>query len=84
MEKEMTFATELLQELKASSKRWFIAFIITLILWFTTITGFVVYLSLPVEETTTETVTSISQDSEDNGVNTYVGGDYNGKTDNKN
>lgn len=64
MEKENTsLATELIRELKSTSKRWFIAFIVVLSLWFATIGGFIIYLSLPVEETVTETVT---QDADDN------------------
>lgn len=75
MEKENTsLATELIRELKSTSKRWFIAFIVVLSLWFATIGGFIIYLSLPIEETTTETVT---QDADDNGNNNYVGGDNN-------
>jgi len=75
MEKENTsLATELIRELKSTSKRWFIAFIVVLSLWFATIGGFIIYLSLPVEETVTETVT---QDADDNGNNNYVGGDNN-------
>lgn len=73
MEKENTsLATELIRELKSTSKRWFVAFIVVLSLWFATIGGFIIYLSLPVEETNTETVT---QDADDNGNNNYVGGD---------
>lgn len=73
MEKENTsLATELIRELKSTSKRWFIAFIVVLSLWFATIGGFIIYLSLPVEETTMETVT---QDADDNDNNNYVGGD---------
>lgn len=75
MEKENTsLATELIRELKSTSKRWFIAFIVVLSLWFATIGGFIIYLSLPVEETVTETVT---QDADDNDNNNYVGGDNN-------
>lgn len=75
MEKENTsLATELIRELKSTSKRWFIAFIVVLSLWFATIGGFIIYLFLPVEETVTETVT---QDADDNGNNNYVGGDNN-------
>lgn len=75
MEKENTsLATELIRELKSTSKRWLIAFIVVLSLWFATIGGFIIYLSLPVEETVTETVT---QDADDNGNNNYVGGDNN-------
>lgn len=75
MEKENTsLATELIRELKSTIKRWFIAFIVVLSLWFATIGGFIIYLSLPVEETVTETVT---QDADDNGDNNYIGGDNN-------
>lgn len=75
MEKENTsLATELIRELKSTSKRWFIAFIVVLSLWFATIGGFIIYLSLPVEETVTETVT---QDADDNVDNNYIGGDNN-------
>lgn len=75
MEKENTsLATELIRELKSTSKRWFVAFIVVLSLWFATIGGFIIYLSLPVDETATETVT---QDADDNGNNNYIGGDNN-------
>lgn len=75
MEKENTsLATELIRELKSTSKRWFIAFIVVLSLWFATIGGFIIYLSLPIEETVTETVT---QDADDNVDNNYIGGDNN-------
>lgn len=75
MEKENTsLATELIRELKSTSKRWFIAFIVVLSLWLATIGGFIIYLSLPIEETVTETVT---QDADDNGDNNYIGGDNN-------
>lgn len=82
MEKENTsLATELIRELKSTSKRWFIAFIVVLSLWFATIGGFIIYLSLPVEETTT-TESYVTQDADDNGDNNYVGGDNNvGSTD---
>ena len=45
-----TLATEMLRELKASNRRWFIAFIVVLILWFATIGAFLWYISLPVDE----------------------------------
>lgn len=51
MEQEK-LATELLHELKQSSKRWFIAFIVVLVLWFMTIGAFLWYISLPVDEVT--------------------------------
>ena len=48
----ITLATELLHELKASAKRWFIAFCIMVCLEVATIVGFLWYISLPVEEYT--------------------------------
>ena len=63
---EETLATELLKELKASSKRWFIAFIVMLILWFATIGVFVWYISLPVED--------VAIENQDGNAN-YIGND---------
>lgn len=68
-----SMATELLHELKSQVKMWFILFIIILLLWFSTIGSFIWYISLPIEEYT------IEQDSQDNGNNQIIGGDYNGK-----
>ena len=70
---EMNLATELMHELKAASKRWFIAFLIVLGLWFATIGGFIWYISLPVEETTAAEVYN-----EDGNAN-YIGNDLNGE-----
>ena len=47
---EENFATELLREIKLQSRRWFIAFLVVLALWFATIGIFIWYISLPVEE----------------------------------
>lgn len=69
---DRTLATELLHELKATSKRWFIAFIVVLCLWFATIGAFLWYISLPVEEQY-----SIDQEASDRSFN-LIGGDYNG------
>lgn len=49
----MTLATEILHELKASARRWFIAFIVMLLVEVSTIVGFLWYLSLPADETIT-------------------------------
>ena len=49
-----TLATELLRELKASAKRWFIAFLVVVGLEIATIVGFLWYISLPIEEVSTE------------------------------
>ena len=58
----MTLATELLHELKASAKRWFIAFCIMIVLEVATIAGFLWYISLPVEtyNTATQTMDNIT------------------------
>lgn len=63
MDKQETLATELLHELKANSKRWFIISIIELVI-ILTITGlFVWYIYQPIEETTVE----YSQDADTEG-----------------
>ena len=66
-----TLASELLHELKATSKRWFIAFCIMVVLELATIIGFRWYISLPVDES----VVSVENDS---GNANYVGADMNG------
>lgn len=73
-----TLATELLREVKASARRWFVAFCVMVGLEIATIIGFMWYISLPVDEITTEEI-----QQENNGDSSYlVGGDYNGTTDN--
>ena len=67
MEKE-TLAMEILQELKAQSKRWFVSFIIVLILWFATIGVFIWYIYQPIEEVETTT----SQDADTEGDNSPI------------
>lgn len=54
MEDQETLASEMLRELKASNLRWFIAFMVVLVLWFATIGVFFWYISLPVEEVSVE------------------------------
>ena len=46
----ITLATELLHEIKASARRWFIAFLVMCGLEILTIAGFLYYISLPTEE----------------------------------
>lgn len=76
MDKE-TLATEMLREIKATSKRWFIAFIVTLCLWFATIVGFIWYITLPVEDTTyTQTVDDIDESE----ITQNIGGDLDGES----
>jgi hypothetical protein len=67
MEKE-TLALEIMKELKASSKRWFISFIVVLILWFATIGMFIWYIYQPIEEVETTT----SQDADTEGDNSPI------------
>lgn len=69
-----TLATEIIRELKAAGKRWFIAFIVALVLWFGTIGLFIWYITLPVDEYT------IEQESDNDSRNLVIGGDYNGET----
>lgn len=52
-----TLASEMLSELKASNRRWFIAFLIVLVLWFATMGVFFWYISLPVNETVVDQYT---------------------------
>ena len=70
---EVTLASELLHELKATSKRWFIAFCIMVVLEFATIAGFMWYMSLPVGELTIEN---------ESGNANYIGDDLNGDLNN--
>ena len=73
--KECSLATELLQEVKAQAKRWFIAFCVMVGLEIFTIIGFMWYISLPTEDTI------VTQESDDSSQNTFVGGDnYGGET----
>ena len=63
-------ATELLHEIKNYAKRWFIAFLVVVILWAATIAGFLWYISLPIEEYTTI--------ENDDGITPYIGGNNEG------
>lgn len=60
-------ATEILHELKASTRRWFIAFVIMIALELITVVGFMWYISLPAEETITQYEQNMDniQDSDD-------------------
>lgn len=71
-----SLATELLHEIKATSKRWFIAFCIMVVLEIATIAGFLWYISLPVEEYTEEYTQSID-DIEGSEVRQIIGGTEN-------
>ena len=55
MDKEgTTLATEIFKELKASARRWFMAFLVMVVVEIGTIAGFLWYISLPVDEVTVE------------------------------
>ena len=64
-----TLASELLHEQKTNFKRLFVVLLVVIGLWFATIAGFVVYLSLPSEEVVVEN---------DSGNANYIGDDLNG------
>ena len=75
MDKEgTTLATEIFTELKASARRWFIAFLIMCGIEAATVGGFLWYISLPVEEGV------IVENGNANYVGGYVGGDINNGT----
>lgn len=65
-----TLATEIFKELKASARRWFIAFLLMLGVEIATVAGFLWYISLPTEE-------GVVVENEDGNAN-YVGGDIGG------
>ena len=72
----MPLATELLKEIQRSAKRWCIIAIAELILILARTSGFIWYLSLPIDEVVVES---------DDGNANYVGNDltgaiYNGKS----
>ena len=71
----LTLATEILAELKASARRWFIAFLVMLGIELATIGAFLWYISLPVDETVTV--------ENDDGNANYVGGDVTGEINNE-
>lgn len=75
-----TLAMELLHQLKSSMKKWFIAFIIVLIMFFASNIAWLYAWNLPVESTTT----TYDADSEDNGnaiINDSGEVNVNGKSD---
>lgn len=75
MDENMNFATELLHELKASAKRWFIAFITMIVVEVLTIAGFLWYISLPAEEVSYYEQTGEQVDTEDSTMTQTIGGE---------
>lgn len=68
MEKD-SLATEMLKELKAQSKRWFIIAIVELVIILFSAILFVAYLNTPTEE---KEETSYSQDADTEGENSPI------------
>lgn len=69
-ENNTTLASELLYELQKSTKRWFMAFIVVLVLWFATIGLGIWYMTIPIEESYT-----VDQDATNDSYNQFIGGD---------
>lgn len=67
--KEDTLATEMLKELKAQSKRWFIIAIVELVIILFSAILFVAYLNTPTEE---KEEISYSQDADTEGENSPI------------
>ena len=70
---EETLAMEMLKELKHNSKRWFISFIIVLILWFLTIGVFIWYINQPIEEVETTTTQDADTEGDNSPINQHIG-----------
>ena len=71
--KEKTLAMEMLKELKHNSKRWFISFIIALMLWFATIGVFIWYINQPIEEVETTTTQDADTKGDNSPINQHIG-----------
>ena len=69
-EENNSLATELLKEVKASAKRWFLISIIELVIIVVIVIGFLIHAGLPTEE--------ILVDGGDGNAN-YIGRDLNGE-----
>lgn len=67
--KEDTLATEMLKELKAQSKRWFIIAMVELVIIMFSAILFVAYLNTPTEE---KEETSYSQNADTEGENSPI------------
>ena len=69
-----SLALELLHEVKASAKRWFIAFCVMVGVEIATITGFLWYISLPIEEVSVYEQTGEQTDTNTSEFNQTIGG----------
>ena len=70
---EESLALEMLKELKAQSKRWFISFIIVLMLWFATIGVFIWYINQPIEEVEATTTQDADTEGDNSPINQHIG-----------
>lgn len=77
-EERTTLATEIFAELKASARRWFIAFLLMVGVEIATVVSFLWYISLP----TDEIVTVENDEGNANYIGGNVGGDVNNGTGN--
>lgn len=69
-----SLALELLHEVKASAKRWFIAFCVMVGVEIATIIGFLWYISLPVEEVSVYEQTGEQTNTNTSEFNQTIGG----------
>ena len=69
----ISLSKELLDELKISAKRWFIAFIIMVVVEVLTIGGFLWYISLPIDETAYYEQEAEQEDGENNTITQKIG-----------
>ncbi len=70
---ERNLATEMLHELKLNARRWFISFIIVLMLWFATIGVFIWYINQPIEEVETTTTQDADTEGNNSPINQHIG-----------
>lgn len=68
-----SLALEMLKEVKAQSKRWFISFIIVLMLWFATIGVFIWYINQPIEEVEATTTQDADTEGDNSPINQHIG-----------
>lgn len=73
MKEEESLATEMLRELKANSKRWFIISIVELVLLLFTIILFIAYLNTPVEDTETTYTQSADTQGQSSPISQNIG-----------
>lgn len=66
-------ALELLRQVKADSRKWFIAFLTTLVMFFASNVIWLYVWNLPSEDTSSEETYSVEQDSEGDGNINYIG-----------